>query len=114
MKKILIILFCCFCLNSFTQKIKVISPFDTTANITAKITTNIDDADIIVYIAKNGFYNDRGLHWKLNKRIYKYTIRFVNEKPYDFVVYFTEYPEDVKYVSEFLKCGLKKYLKIKL
>jgi len=111
MKKLIILISFCFCLNSYSQNMKVLIPSDTTANITAKITTNINEADVIVYIAKNGFYNNQGLRWKLNKRIYKYTIRFVNEKPYDFVVYFTEYPEDVKYVSEFLKCGLKEYLK---
>ncbi len=111
MKKLIILILFCFCLNSYSQNMKVLIPSDTTANITAKITTNINEADVIVYISKNGFYNNQGLRWKLNKRIYKYTIRFVNEKPYDFVVYFTEYPEDVKYVSEFLKCGLKEYLK---
>lgn len=69
MKKLIILILCCLCLNSYSQNMKVLNPSDTTANITAKITTNINEADVIVYIAKNGFYNNQGLRWKLNKRI---------------------------------------------
>lgn len=118
MKQLLVILFLIIALSTPAQVMKVVTPYDTTANLTI-VTANVkSEADMIVMMVSTKRDAGDNVFWKLTnqykKQKYDYTIRFVTTRvDYDFKVYFTTNENEVGIISEHLKQGLEHFLQSK-